>query len=149
MSRTHLTPGLAGSSSTPFHQTGLGNGGPGGHLCRCFLTPCPPRDTLGKQTLSYLLKKAKQEGPAAPELPEAQHLHHAHAGWEDPEKVVQLDCERDLGGAWNRATLGRFVLHTVNGQASHPAATLGASVLHFHPAPNRRSTASPSSRPSS
>ena len=50
-----------------------------------LLDLCLKEDTRS-QTLSYLLKKAKQEEPAAPELPEAENLHHAHAEFqEDPE----------------------------------------------------------------
>ncbi|MXQ99587.1 hypothetical protein E5288_WYG008336 [Bos mutus] len=46
---------------------------------------CLKEDTL-EQTLCYLLKKAKQEEPAAPVLPEAENLHHAHAEHQgDPE----------------------------------------------------------------
>ena len=50
-----------------------------------LLDLCLKEDTRS-QTLSYLLKKAKQEEPAAPELPEAEDLHHAYAVFqEDPE----------------------------------------------------------------
>ncbi|MXQ99538.1 hypothetical protein E5288_WYG016361 [Bos mutus] len=46
---------------------------------------CLKEDTL-EQTLCYLLKKAKQEKPAAPVLPEAENLHHAHKEHKgDPE----------------------------------------------------------------
>ena len=37
------------------------------------------KDDTVDQTLSHLLKKAKQEEPTAPALPEAEDLHHDHA----------------------------------------------------------------------
>ncbi|KAI4550040.1 hypothetical protein MJT46_019189 [Ovis ammon polii x Ovis aries] len=93
---------VAGARASPVHAEevqGRGAGGlkPAQAPVQVLLDLCLKEDTL-KQTLSYLLKKAKQEEPAAPELPEAQHLHHAHAEHqEDPEGGTAGLC-RGLGG---------------------------------------------------
>ncbi|XDB67286.1 hypothetical protein AB1E18_019658 [Capra hircus] len=67
------------------------------HIPQVLLDLCLKEDTQN-QTLSYLLKKAKQEEPASPELPEAEDLHQAHAEHqEDPEGGAAGLC-RGLGG---------------------------------------------------
>ncbi|KAI4529157.1 hypothetical protein MG293_020831 [Ovis ammon polii] len=66
------------------------------------------KDDTRNQTLSYLLKKAKQEDPAAPKLPEAEGLHDAHSEHqEDPEGGAAGLC-RGLGGKLHLES-GHFV----------------------------------------
>ncbi|KAI4529150.1 hypothetical protein MG293_020824 [Ovis ammon polii] len=93
---------VAGARASPVHAEevqGRGAGGlkPAWAPVQVLLEQCLKEDTRN-QTLSYLLKKAKQEEPAAPELPEAEGLHHAHAEHqEDPEGGAAGLC-RGLGG---------------------------------------------------
>ena len=77
-----------------------------------LLEQCLKEDTWN-QTLSYLLKKVKQEEPAAPELPELRISTMPMQSIRRILKVVQLDCAEDLevNCTWNLATLGRFMLH--------------------------------------
>ena len=66
---------IAGALASPVLADEVQDGSAGGlnparAPVQVLLGLCFKEDTL-KQTLSYLLKKAKQEEPAAPELPEA------------------------------------------------------------------------------
>ena len=93
---------IAGARASPVRSEEVQGGGAGGLKparapVQVLLDLCLKEDTL-KQTLSYLLKKAKQEEPATPELPEAEDLHQAHAEHqEDPEGGAAGLC-RGLGG---------------------------------------------------
>ncbi|KAI4529184.1 hypothetical protein MG293_020858 [Ovis ammon polii] len=92
---------IAGARASPVHAEevqGRGAGGlkPAQAPVKVLLDLCLKEDTL-KQTLSYLLKKAKQEEPGAPELPEAQHLHHAHAEHQEDPEGVAAGLSRGLG----------------------------------------------------
>lgn len=93
---------VAGARASPVHAEEVQGGGAGGLKpaqapVQVLLDLCLKEDTL-KQTLSYLLKKAKQEEPAAPELPEAQHLHHAHAEHQEDPEGGTAGLSRGLGG---------------------------------------------------
>ncbi|KAI4550025.1 hypothetical protein MJT46_019174 [Ovis ammon polii x Ovis aries] len=94
---------IAGAGASPVHAEEVQGGGAGGLKpawapVQVLLDLCLKEDTRN-QTLSYLLKKAQQEEPAALELPEAEGLHHAHAEHqEDPEGGAAGLC-RGPGGA--------------------------------------------------
>ena len=106
-----------GAQASPVHAEEVQGGGAGGLKpsrapLQVLLELCLKEDTLN-QTLSYLLKKVKQEEPAAPELPELRISTMPMQSIRRILKVVQLDCAEDLevNCTWNLATLGRFMLH--------------------------------------
>ncbi|KAI4550044.1 hypothetical protein MJT46_019193 [Ovis ammon polii x Ovis aries] len=145
---------VAGARASPVHAEevqGRGAGGlkPAQAPVQVLLDLCLKEDTL-KQTLSYLLKKAKRRSLLHLSCQKLSISTMPTRSIRRILKVVQLDCVEDLevNCTWNRATLGRFVLHL--GQMGNlPRLPLWRIHVLPHTAPKRRSTASPSSRPSS